>query len=41
MISQPHRLVFPTKVDVHLVIAGFTTLVTEMKSPGADHVEAA
>jgi hypothetical protein len=34
-------VVFPTKVDVHLLIAGFTTLVTEMKGLGADVDEAA
>ena len=34
-------VVFPTKVDVHLMIAGFTTLVTEMKGLAADQGEAA
>jgi hypothetical protein len=34
-------LVFPTKVDVHLLIAGFTSLVTEMKVLAADLDKAA
>ena len=34
-------VVFPAKVDVHLKIAGFTTLLTELKSMDTDHVEAA
>lgn len=34
-------VVFPTKVDVHLMIAGFTTLVTEMKGLAADQDKAA
>ena len=34
-------MVFPTKVDVHLLIAGFTTLVTEMKGLAADQGKAA
>ncbi len=34
-------VVFPTKVDVHLMIAGFTTLVTEMKGHAADQDKAA
>ena len=34
-------VVFPAKVDVHLQIAGFTTLVTEMKSLVTDQDQAA
>ncbi|MBR1271598.1 recombinase family protein [Bradyrhizobium sp. AUGA SZCCT0222] len=34
-------VVFPTKVDVHLVIAGFTSLVTEMKGLAVDMATAA
>jgi site-specific DNA recombinase len=34
-------VVFPTKVDVHLMIAGFTTLVTEMKGMAAGLEKAA
>jgi site-specific DNA recombinase len=34
-------VVFPTKVDVHLMIAGFTTLVTEMKGTAAGMEKAA
>ncbi|MBR1216210.1 recombinase family protein [Bradyrhizobium sp. JYMT SZCCT0180] len=34
-------VVFPTKVNVHLVIAGFTSLVTEMKGLAADVATAA
>ncbi|WP_029587487.1 recombinase family protein [Bradyrhizobium sp. URHD0069] len=34
-------VIFPTKVDVHLLIAGFTSLVTEMKSLAADLGKAA
>ena len=34
-------VVFPTRVDVHLMIAGFTTLVTEMKGLAADQGKAA
>jgi site-specific DNA recombinase len=34
-------VVFPTKVDVHLMIAGFTSLVTEMKGLAADQDKAA
>ena len=34
-------VVFPTKVDVHLLIAGFTSLVTEMKGLAAELDKAA
>jgi hypothetical protein len=34
-------VVFPAKVDVHLLIAGFTLLVTEMKGLAADLDKAA
>jgi site-specific DNA recombinase len=34
-------VIFPTKVDVHLLIAGFTSLVTEMKGLAADMGKAA
>jgi DNA invertase Pin-like site-specific DNA recombinase len=34
-------VVFPTRVDVHLLIAGFTSLVTEMKGLAADLEQAA
>jgi site-specific DNA recombinase len=34
-------VVFPTKVDVHLLIAGFTSLVTEMKGMAAGMEKAA
>jgi hypothetical protein len=34
-------VVFPTKVDVHLMIAGFTTLVAEMNGLAADQGNAA
>jgi hypothetical protein len=34
-------VIFPTKVDVHLLIAGFTSLVTEQKGLTADLDKAA
>ena len=34
-------VVFPTKVDVHLMISGFTSLVTEMKGMAAGMEKAA